>query len=194
MKKSETLSEEIEAKKYRHFMLILYKDSTSYNFDDVLFDLKGSFKNYAYIFHRPEKDEKKEHYHFILSLDNPRTISGISKRVGVQDNYIQPIKSLRASCRYLVHIDDDSKIQYDLTDVVVSHSFQRKFFGAFDDLKSEQDQIDDIYCFIDNLNGMTMKEAIKTLVIFVNSQNYDTIYKRYRPEFIDYLKENLKLT
>ena len=194
MKKSETLSEEIEAKKYRHFMLILYKDSTSYNFDDVLFDLKGSFKNYAYIFHKPEKDEKKEHYHFILSLDNPRTISGISKRVGVQDNYIQPIKSLRASCRYLVHIDYDSKIQYDLTDVVVSHSFQRKFFGAFDDLKSEQDQIDDIYCFIDSLNGMTMKEAMKTLVIFVNSQNYDTIYRRYRPEFIDYLKENLKLT
>ena len=60
MKKSETLSEEIEQKRYRHFMFILYKDSESFSFDDVLFDLKGSFKNYAYIFHKPEKDEKKE--------------------------------------------------------------------------------------------------------------------------------------
>ena len=172
MKKSETLSEEIEQKRYRHFMFILYKDSESYSFDDVLFDLKGSFKNYAYIFHKPEKDEKKEHCHFILSLDNGRSINSIASRVGVQSNYIQPIKSLRASCRYLVHMDDDSKIQYDLTDVTVSHSFQRKFF----------------------LVGMSLKEAMKHLVIFVNSQNYDTIYKRYRPEFIDYLKEQLKLT
>lgn len=194
MKKSETLSEEIEQKRYRHFMFILYKDSESYSFDDVLFDLKGSFKNYAYIFHKPEKDEKKEHCHFILSLDNGRSINSIASRVGVQSNYIQPIKSLRASCRYLVHMDDDTKIQYDLTDVTVSHSFQRKFFGAFDDLKTEQDQIDDIYCFIDSLVGMSLKEAMKHLVIFVNSQNYDTIYKRYRPEFIDYLKEQLKLT
>lgn len=58
MKKIETLSEEIDEKRFRHFMLLLYKDTTSYNYDDLLFDLKGSFKNYAYLEHEPETNEK----------------------------------------------------------------------------------------------------------------------------------------
>lgn len=188
---SVTSSEEIDEKRYRNFMLLLYQDSTTYSYKDILFDLKGSFKNYAYITHQPESNEKKKHCHFILSLDNPRTISSLSKRVGLAKNFIQPVKSLRASCRYLTHIDNDEKTQYNLTDVKVSPTFQRKFFGAYDDLKTEQDVIDDIYTFIDSLPRENYREAVKNLIIFVNSQNYDTIYKRYRPEFLDYLKMSI---
>lgn len=191
MKKIETTSEEIDEKRYRHFMLLLYKDSETYNYDEVLFDLKGSFKNYAYIDHLPEDNEKKEHTHFILSLDNTRTIDSLSKRVGVAPNYIQSIKSLRASCRYLTHIDNDDKTRYELSDVKVSSAFSRKFFGAYDDLKTEEDVIDDIYLFIDSLSNNEYKDAIKQLIKFVNSQAYDTIYKRYRYEFQDYLKDTL---
>lgn len=191
MKDLKTTSEEVDEKRYRHFMLILYKDSDSYNFDDVLFDLKGSFKNYAYIYHRPETNEKKDHIHFILSLDNTRTIESLSNRLGIPFNHIQSIKSLRASCRYLIHIDNDDKIKYELSDVIVSQAFSRKFYGAFDDLKTEEDMIDDIYLFIDNLSDLEYKEAIKSLIKFVNSQAYDTIYKRYRYEFQDYLKDTI---
>lgn len=191
MKDIKTTSEEVDEKRYRHFMLILYKDSDSYNFDDVLFDLKGSFKNYAYIEHKPETDEKKEHIHFILSLDNTRTIESLSNRLGIPFNHIQSIKSLRASCRYLIHIDNENKIKYELSDVIVSQSFSRKFYCSFDDLKTEEDMIDDIYLFIDNLSDVEYKEAIKSLIKFVNSQAYDTIYKRYRYEFQDYLKDTI---
>lgn len=189
-----TTSEEVVEKSYRNFMFLLYPDSTSYNFEDVLLDLKGSFKNYAYIKHKPEDDELKEHYHFILALDNARTIKSIAKRVGIPINHIKVVKTLRGSCRYLTHIDQEEKIQYDISDVKVSRAFQRKFYGAFDDLQTEQDQIDDIYCFIDAMSPMSLSEAMKMLVIFVNSNFYDKIYKRYRPEFIDYLKEKVKLT
>lgn len=191
MKEIMTNSEEIDEKRYRHFMILLYDDTTSYNYDDVLFDLKGSFKNYAYIKHKPEKEEKKEHTHFILSIDNARTIESISKRLGVPSNHIQSIKSLRASCRYLIHLDNEDKTKYELTDVVVSSSFSRKFFSSFDDLRTEEDIIDDIYLYIDSLSHIDYKDAIKSLIKFVNSQSYDTIYKRYRPEFQDYLKISL---
>lgn len=191
MKKNITNSEEIDEKRFRHFMILLYEDSEVYNFNDVLFDLKGSFKNYAYIEHQPENKEKKSHIHFILSLDNARSINSISKRLGIPSNYFQSIKSLRASCRYLTHIDFDDKIQYDLSDVIVSPSFSRKFYSSFDDLKTEQDVIDDIYLYIDSLTNYTFKVALKHLILFVNSQSYDTIYKRYRNEFIDYLKLSL---
>lgn len=191
MKKNITNSEEIDEKRFRHFMILLYEDSEVYNFYDVLFDLKGSFKNYAYIEHQPENKEKKSHIHFILSLDNARSINSISKRLGIPSNYFQSIKSLRASCRYLTHIDFDDKIQYNLSDVIVSPSFSRKFYSSFDDLKTEQDIIDDIYLYIDSLTNYTFKDALKHLILFVNSQSYDTIYKRYRNEFIDYLKLSL---
>lgn len=190
-----TTSEEIDEKRYRNFMIMLYEDSTSYNYNDVLFDLRGSFKNYAYIKHKPETDEKKEHTHFILSLDNTRTISSIAKRVGVAPNYFQPIKSLRASCRYLVHLDTEDKTLYNLSDVTVSNSFMRKFYGAFDDLKTEGDVIDDIYSYIDYLISADefpkFQDKVKELIMFVNKNNYDTLYKRYRIEFIDYLKSSI---
>lgn len=186
--KNNTSSEEIDEKRFRHFMILLYEDSESYNFEEVLFDLKGSFKNYAYIIHQPESDEKKSHIHFILSLDNPRSINSLSKRIGIAPNYIQSVKSLRASCRYLTHQDNEEKIHYDLTDVIVSKSFARKFYASFDDLKTEEDVIEDIYLFIDTLEDSSFKDAVKSLIVFVNSQSYDTIYKRYRYEFQDYLK------
>lgn len=189
--KTDTGTEEIDEKRFRHFMILLYEDSTSYNYEDVLFDLKGSFKNYAYIKHEPESNEKKEHIHFILSLDNPRSINSISKRVGVSPNYFQSIKSLRASCRYLIHQDEDNKKKYELSDVVVSQSFSRKFYASFDDLKTEEDVIDDIYLYIDSLFDSSFKDAVKSLIKFVNSQSYDTIYKRYRIEFQDYLRDTI---
>lgn len=190
-KKVETNSEEIDEKRFRHFMILLYPDSESYKYEDVLFDLKGSFKNYAYIKHEPETNEKKEHIHFILSLDNPRSIDSIAKRVGVPSNYFQSIKSLRASCRYLIHQDEDNKIKYELSDVSVSQSFSRKFYASFDDLKTEEDVIDDIYLYIDSLCDLSFKESVKALIKFVNSQAYDTIYKRYRIEFQDYLRDTI---
>lgn len=190
-KKLETSSEEIDEKRYRHFMILLYEDSESYSFNDVLFDLKGSFKNYAYIKHLREDSEKKEHIHFILSLDNPRSINSLASRVGIAPNYIQSIKSLRASCRYLTHEDEENKRHYDLSDVKVSQAFSRKFYASFDDLKTEEDVIEDIYLFIDSITDVRFKDAVKALIVFVNSQAYDTIYKRYRYEFQDYLKETI---
>ena len=65
----------------------------------------------------------------------------------------------------------------------------RKFFESFDDLKTEEDVIEDIYLYIDSLDSLTYRDAVKSLIVFVNSQAYDTIYKRYRYEFQDYLKD-----
>ena len=162
--KISTTTEELDEKRYRNFMLLLYKDTTSYDYKSVLSDLKGSFKNYAYIEHKPESNEKKEHTHFILSVDNPRTISSLSKRVGLPENHIQSIKSLRQSCRYLTHRDNDEKIQYDLVDCKVSRAFSRKFYGAYDDLQSEEDVIDDIYNFIDTISYETYQLSVRQLI------------------------------
>lgn len=167
-------------------MILIYPEWN--NIFDLMLDLKGSFKNYAFITHQPEEDEKKEHIHFILSLDNPRTIESLSKRLDIPKNLIQPIKSLRASCRYLIHLDDDSKKDYELASVTVSKSFSSKFFSSFDDLKSDDDMLQDIYYFInDNRKDYNEIELEVKLTQFVLANGYDKIFKRYYPTISKYI-------
>lgn len=180
-----TSSEEVEEKRYRNFMILLYPEWE--NFKDILQDIKGSFKRYAYIKHIPEAEEKKEHFHLILSLDNPRTIESLSKRVGVPKNLIQSIKGLRGSCRYLVHIDNEDKYQYDLTQVIVSNAFKDTFFKSFDDLMSESEIIENIFSFIDDNKNMPPVLLEVELVKFVNDNNFNTIFKRYYNSICKYI-------
>lgn len=182
--------EEISPKAYRHFVAILYPDSEIYNYDDILFNL-NQFKYYAYITHKPEKEESKEHVHLFVSLDSPTTIKNFSKRLGIPENYIQYVKSVRSSVRYLTHIDYPEKIQYDIEHCNVSGAFWRKFRKQFEDIKSESDIIEDIYKWIDNFQYGDYHEKLRNLIIYVNLNCYDTIFKRYRPEFIDYLKSTM---
>lgn len=185
MKKITTESEEIIEKRFRHFMILLYPDWD--NFNDILQDIKGSFKNYAYIKHMPEEEEKKEHLHLILSLDNPRTIESLSKRLGINPRFVRNVKSLRGSCRYLVHMDNEEKYQYDLTQVIVSKSFKSTYFKSFDDLLSDDEILDNIYSFIEDNNNYNSIELELMLTRFICSNSYDRIFKRYYSSIVKYI-------
>lgn len=184
------MEEIADNKRYRNFMVLLYKDSTSYDFNQVLFNIHG-FKYYAYIKHDPEIEESKEHYHVFIHLDTASTEEALSKRIGIQKNYIQYIKNVRAGCRYLTHIDYPDKIQYKIEDVKISGLFKRKFLKNFEDIKTEEEIIQDIYFWIDNSHFDSYVEKLKYMIMFINLNCYDSVYKRYRPEFLDYLKMNL---
>lgn len=174
-----TTSEEVMDKRYRNFMLLLYPEWD--NYQDILFDIKGSFKNYAYIKHTKESEEKKDHVHLLLSIDNARTISSISKRLDIPINLIQPVKSLRASCRYLIHKDSEDKFQYDLSDVIVSDSFKNKYYGAFDDLLSDDEIMANIYNFCKELkydNPTDYLENLIQLTLYVEKNGWFRVYKK----------------
>lgn len=185
-KNFETGTEEIMDNRYRNYMFILYPEWP--NYDEILQDLKGSFKRYAYILHKPEQDEKKPHTHFLLFLDNPRTIESISKRVDIPLNLVKRVKSIRGACRYLTHIDNEDKIQYDLTEVHVSKSFQRDYYKAFDDLMSDSDILDNIYSFItDNSKVYNSIEMEVALSRFVCDNAFERVFKRYYNTIIRFI-------
>ena len=78
---------------------------------------------------------------------------------------------------------------YDLDDVKVSGIFQRKFLKQFEDVKTEEEILSDIYNYIDELpEDIGIHMSTRILIQFVNSNCYDTIYKRYRPELTEYLR------
>lgn len=175
--------------RYRSFMILLYIDTTSYNIDDVMFEIRG-FKQYAYIHHLPETDEKKEHYHLYIHLDSACTISSVSKRLGVPINYIQHVRSERACLRYLTHIDYPEKKQYSIDEVVSSKNMERKIIKAHNDVEDETTIIDTIYKFIIDLkNNYDYYDGVMQLIKFVNINCYDSIYKRYRLEFKEFMNE-----
>ena len=185
MKNKDTSSEEVVEKRYRNFMLLLYPEWQ--NFDEILQDIKGSFKGYAYIKHFPESDEKKEHFHLILSLDNPRTEQSLAKRLEIDTRFVRRVKSLRGSCRYLVHVDNEDKYQYDLNQVIVSKSFQSTFFKSFDDLLSDEDILDNIYTFIKDNRDLHPIELEIALSKYVCSNAFEKVYKRYYNTIIKYI-------
>lgn len=171
----------------RTFLMILYPDTTSYNYNDVISYIR-SLKYYAFIKHLPESDEKKVHTHVLLYFENSSTIERLSKLTSIPIQHIKYCKSFRQSCRYLTHIDWPDKIQYDISDVVVSRGLQRRFLQQYEDIKTEEEIISDIYNYIDELKEFNdYKIKLKSLIVFVNSNCYDSIYKRYRTEFLSYL-------
>lgn len=187
-KNKQRLEEQIKQDRFRNFNILLYKDTTSYKYKDVIFKL-NEYKYYAYIEHKPETDEKKEHTHLFIHLDNACTISAVANNLGIPKNFVQETKSVRSSCRYLTHIDYPNKIQYDYKDVHISTLFERKFKKNFEDLETEEQIINNIFEFIDNLHfDYTYNYAMRVLIQWINLNVYDTIFKRYRSEFLDYLK------
>lgn len=186
-----TSSEEIEEKRYRNFMILLYPEWK--NFENILGDIKGSFKNYAYIKHIPESEEKKEHIHLVLNLDNPRSEKSLAKRLEIDSRFVQRVKSLRGSCRYLVHADNEDKYQYNLDQVIVSKSFKSTFFKSFDDLLSDEDILDNIYTFVETYKDSSPIDLEIQLTRYVCSNGWERVFKRYYntiTKYIGYISQN----
>ena len=175
--------------RFRSFMILLYDDTTSYDFNNVMFEIRG-FKQYAYIKHLPEDDEKKSHYHLYIHLDSACTISSVSKRLGVPEKFIQNVRSERACLRYLTHIDYPEKKQYHIEDIFCSKNLERKILKAHCDVEDETTIIENIYKFILDLkDNYDYQDGVMQLIKFVNLNCYDSIYRRYRIEFKEYMND-----
>ena len=89
----------------RCYALILYKDSLDYDYNKVLEYIEQNVSKYAYIEHKAEKEETKEHTHVLLYFNNKKYLSSLSKELGISSNYIQ-VASLKPYLKYLIHYDN----------------------------------------------------------------------------------------
>lgn len=133
-------------KKYYTYAMILYKDSMSYDYDKVIDYITKNWDQYAYIEHEPEKEESKYHTHVLVHFNNKRYISAISKELNIPENYIEPA-NLIPYLRYLIHLDNEEKIQY--SPFEVKGSLQSKLVTIIqNDKMSEPEMISCILDFI----------------------------------------------
>lgn len=112
------------AKQYRIFTGVLYPDSKSYDYQDMLKILGDVFDEFAFVSHDSDVDAagnpKKVHTHWLGRLQNPTTIAGISLRTTLPAHDIEAGKSFKALVRYLIHLDDPDKAQYDPVSVTAN--------------------------------------------------------------------------
>lgn len=103
---------------------VCYEESTE---EKALQDFAHAGNDLAYILHDKDVNPitgelKKPHYHVVCSLLTPATLNAAAQRLVKSGIYpaglvVKRIKSKRSISRYLLHLDDPEKAQYDLSQV-----------------------------------------------------------------------------
>ena len=129
LKKSESFEKKpkkTEKTKKKEYAFLLYPDSAIFDWIEIVKQLQQPFFT---ILHdkdiNPDGTPKKPHYHVMVMFDNPRT-EGTIKRVNLMcggNGHFEELLSRRGYARYLCHMDNPEKYQYDPESVM-------SFFGA----------------------------------------------------------------
>lgn len=137
----------------RNYATILYTESAPSNWLDILQDL--AIPCFVSPYHdsdlNPTDEQKKPHYHIMLMFDSVKTLEQV-KRVVKKFGGIQPkrIDSVRGYARYLCHLDNPEKFQYDIANV--------RAFGGAD--------------YLNTINLVTDKyTAIADMVVYCTENN-----------------------
>lgn len=90
----------------------------------------------AYILHDSDLDDdgnvKKPHYHVIAKYESVKTLDQVREDFAFTGiDFFEPVRSFKTMCRYLCHLDEPGKHQYNPDDVVcvsgISLDLSRKF-------------------------------------------------------------------
>lgn len=103
----------------RWFTAILYEEDP--NFEKYFNNILTKFKEVTWITHDRDLDEngenKKKHIHILWNVgQNARTSRSVARDVEIAENYIQGCNK-EAVLRYLIHLDNIEKTQYNVNEV-----------------------------------------------------------------------------
>lgn len=175
-------------KRIRNVGIILYPEDNSHIL--ALEYIKHNYENYIFILHNRDLTDdnllKKEHYHVILHFPNARSISTLSRQLGIGENLFYEIKSLNGQLRYLIHYDDDEKVRYETDEVKGTLYMLSKFKKSFKDSQDEASDVSLIYEFIIDNNI----DDLQILLEFVLDNNLYSSFRRNYVMFKDLIFMN----
>lgn len=156
-------------KKSRCYALELYPEDDEHC---KILDYIMSYFEYAYILHDKDKwendvidektnvviykagDNKKSHWHVMISLKNPRTEKSLKEELGI--NHIEPC-NFYAYSRYLIHKDRPKKYQYSREEIHTN--MQLRIDNALErDYNQAEQEIRILYKYITSQNFITFRQ------------------------------------
>ena len=174
-------------KKYYTFAMVLYKDSTSYDYKKIINYIEKNYKYYAYIEHKPDSEDGKKHTHVLMHFDNKRYNTGLAKELNIPSNYVVNA-NLIPYLRYLIHFDDEDKIQYSVDQVQGTLSTRLREIVSTNK-KSETEQVSYIISFISDYKGFI---TITDLSQFVLQNGVYSAFRRNYTFFKDLILDHNK--
>lgn len=124
------LKENKKSFRTRNWACIIYLDSAPNNFEDIIADfcVPAFLSPYHDKDINPDGSIKKPHYHLMLMFDGVKTAKQVKELFDLVNGVgCTPLNSIRGYARYLCHLDNPEKAQYN-TDSV-------KSFGGADYLE-----------------------------------------------------------
>lgn len=182
----------MEQKKFNSFAMVLYKDSTSYDYNKIIEYIEKNFERYAYIEHKKEQDDLKVHTHVVIYFPNRRYVNGVAKELGSNACDLKLVScNLVPMLRYLIHYDDEDKIQYSIDDV--HGTLKEKLESIIKGKNCDKENLNDI---IDFILKCSKKVTFKAVFVYCLNMNYFSSYLRYYAIIRDIIQEhnNLYLT
>lgn len=106
----------------RKWFLTIHENAESfYKFDDIIKQQERC--SYAYIYHNPDDTDNCRHIHVCLDYTNPRSWTTIfNTYLGA---HIEPCKYWNKALRYLLHLDNPEKEQYQIEDVISTYDIEQ---------------------------------------------------------------------
>lgn len=166
---------------FRIFSIVCYDKSDTLDFDIIISNIIKHNYTYAYIKHKPELEEKKEHYHIMIYFDKPTTISKISKELNIKENYINVLDekkeryTLKKTIGYFIHYNNKEKINYDISDIVTNNQDMiNKYYNILTGGKNEKNELKEIITYIDY-----NKPNARDLLYYCIENDYIITFKKY---------------
>ena len=100
--------------KYRFWAFLVYPESAPENWVQMLKSTHGMYAISP--LHAPDEETKKSHHHVLYAHGAPTTLSAARAAIPSTvpaNGYVEPAKSPVGYMRYLVHLDDPEKQQWD---------------------------------------------------------------------------------
>lgn len=158
--------------------LLLYPETTSYNYNDVIRTIETSshISSYAYIVHDRDffteetydkkghfighKGQKKDpHTHVVIALTSPSLISDISSWLGIPERFIEKCKNFENSLLYLTHRNAEDKVPYSCDEVTSNiDQYIRYIYNSYVPKRSP---IQYLYMYLDTTEYPTYRQFIK---------------------------------
>mgnify|MGYP001152067238 CR=1 FL=1 len=169
----------MDKKRYYNFTFVIYEDDE--DFESQMLAIKQTQES-IWIRHDQDINEetgepKKPHYHVVMKLKVNCTISALSKKIGVKENMIEPVKkSLNGCLKYLIHYGDDNKYNYSPDDVLAnSDKLKNRFLELVTKDIPEGEKVLSIYEFINSINKPI---NVNVLFKYVQKHNLWDAYRR----------------
>lgn len=152
---------------------------------------------------------KRPHHHFALRFENPTLLSTVANIFDLQPcdyHLIQKAKNFRASCRYMLHLDQKEKHLYDIKELEVIKGEKDDYyniaigkaqfvttdadlfpdFGNFDKIPYKQQYLD-IFANIDEpkRRNLLIKELETTWKNYLQKRRYEMESKNVKVIFVE---------